>query len=986
VTKNGVGSVTLAGNNTYTGPTVVNNGTLALTGAYPSASVLTVSAGGALSLVNGSAAPIATPTLSLGAGTGTATLSLELAAPGSNDAINVSGSATVANTIRFDISALGGFAPGNYTLLSAAGGGLNGSAVYQVGAFPSGFGYNLIPSANTVLLDVFAITPTSGPIFFTGSGSTSWASLSGGNSQTFASDLAGTTPSVGTPNSTNTVNFSSTAASVVGPTVTTTLDGNHTINDLVFNANTQSGTVTAVQIQPGNSPGNTLTISPASATAGINLQTGAPAQVAISAPVALGANQTWTVADATSTLTVSGALSGTATLTKAGAGIVRFANTNFAGYSGGIAVAAGTLQLDAATAAITVPNVISGPGVVTKTGANTLTLSGANTFAGGLTLAEGTLNINSATAAGTGTFTIAGGTLGNTSGAAVTFTNNNPQEWTGNFTKTGDTTDLGTGGVSFAADRTVTVSANSLIVGGAISGGTAGLTKAGAGVLALNNAANVYSGPTSVTGGVLAVTTLASNGSPSSIGTGTTVNINNATLRYTGSASAATNRNTVLTTAGTIDLANTTTDLTVELSGVISGAGSLTKVSSSTPVNNTSNLILSGNNTFTGNVTISNGNLTIRNSSALGTGTKTVTLTAGTSGAPSLRLDPGVGNVISLPSAISFITSFNGTNATNPNAFGSIDSRTGDNVIAGTFTLASGGGSTALYVAAGSSLTLTGGLSPNTTARFLDLRGEGTGLISGVIANGSTTNTLGVTRSGGGVWTLTGNNTYSVGTTISSGMLLVANSAGSGTGTGAVNVNGTGATNARGVLGGTGSVAGLVNVNVTSGVLGGMVRAGNADGVGTLTLAGGLNIASGGRIGVQLLDGSTFAAPNTGGSTLGTLPNTTSNNFLNITGGTTTLSSGTVIAVDATGVSFAPEQSYSFLVGQGAGAQNLSITDPGQFVLSGFSLSPSAVSFTANNAGNMYLNLTFPIPEPGTAGVVAAAGLLLLRRTRRRAR
>ena len=64
---------------------------------------------------------------------------------------------------------------------------------------------------------------------------------------------------------------------------------------------------------------------------------------------------------------------------------------------------------------------------------------------------------------------------------------------------------LGTGTVALgAATRQVTVNASTLTVGGVISGtnSAAGLTKAGTGTLSLD-AANTYTGVTTVSGGVL---------------------------------------------------------------------------------------------------------------------------------------------------------------------------------------------------------------------------------------------------------------------------------------------------------------------------------------------------------------------------------------------------------------------------------------------------------------------------------------------------
>ncbi len=74
---------------------------------------------------------------------------------------------------------------------------------------------------------------------------------------------------------------------------------------------------------------HTLTIIPGAPTAGITVSAGAPGPLthAIASNVALGAPQTWTVADADRTLVVGGNVSGNFALTKAGHGVLSLEGT-----------------------------------------------------------------------------------------------------------------------------------------------------------------------------------------------------------------------------------------------------------------------------------------------------------------------------------------------------------------------------------------------------------------------------------------------------------------------------------------------------------------------------------------------------------------------------------------------------------------------------------------------------------------------------------
>jgi len=123
------GTLVLAGNNTYTGPTTVSNGTLLVNGSINTGAV-TVAAAGTLGgngtiqgpvTINGTLAPRSSP--------GTLTISnhLVLAPTATNafalgstsDRVNISGTLTLAGTLN--ITDAGGFCPGTYTIITYTG-------------------------------------------------------------------------------------------------------------------------------------------------------------------------------------------------------------------------------------------------------------------------------------------------------------------------------------------------------------------------------------------------------------------------------------------------------------------------------------------------------------------------------------------------------------------------------------------------------------------------------------------------------------------------------------------------------------------------------------------------------------------------------------------------------------------------------------------------------------------------------------------------
>jgi autotransporter-associated beta strand protein len=133
-------------------------------------------------------------------------------------------------------------------------------------------------------------------------------------------------------------------------------------------------------------------------------------------------------------------------------------------------------------------------------------------------------------------------------------------------------------------------------------------------------------------------------------------------------------------------------------------------------------------------------------------------------------------------------------------------------------------------------------------------------------------------KSGKGRLDLTGASTYSGGTTVSAGTLLVDNTSGSGTGTGAVNVN-------SGALGGNGTITGAVTIGKGAAGNGAFLTPGQSTNrPGTLTILSALTFNSDGFFnvglgkssvigkvvanGVTITSGANFALFNTRGFTV----------------------------------------------------------------------------------------------------------------------
>lgn len=471
----------------------------------------------------------------------------------------------------------------------------------------------------------------------------------------------------------------------------------------------------------------------------------------ISADIRMGADRTFDVSDVDGgsgvDLLVSGVIghnNGVAWgyVTKTGAGTMKVTGVN---GLGGMTVSAGRLVLEDAgigdlqstgltnnaaleygvtTGSRTTGASIGGSGSLTKTGAGTLVLTAESSYTGGTIVDAGVLSVAGGSGRGRirGALTVnANGTVditGDGSGlgyqdqiSAVainggTITSAGAQHiWniSGGITMTGGTLQSNNGvsdpnGPQLAWNRTSVItiaSASSAVIGGRVwmradngysgisfnvedgaaasdllvsaavteASGGMGITKSGAGTMALTGV-NSYSGVTTLSGGVVNAATFANNGTTSSLGVGTGDTDGNSigllfrggTLQYTGSTAQSTNRSIRVSTEGggaTIDASGSNPDATLTFSAASStnflenpGNRTVTFTGNNTG-NNTFAMaiievgstavvksgagtwVLSGNSSYTGGTTINGGVLRVGSGSALGAAGSAVTVSAG---------------------------------------------------------------------------------------------------------------------------------------------------------------------------------------------------------------------------------------------------------------------------------------------------------------------------------------------------------------------
>ena len=831
LTNNG-GVLILSGNDTYTGGTVIQSGTLKLNsaGAFPG-NALTVNGG--IFDQNGNAITVTTLT---GTG-GTITNAGLMVNNGGNFAGVIAGTGALTNN-------------GGVLILS-------GTNTYTGGT---------VIQSGTLQLNVARALPANTAVTVAGSGTLSvqQAWQNGGTITLAGGVLAGSTVTnaalitgnglisaalannglLRATNGTLTVtgNFSGTGTNFVGSTGTLTLNSANTFTGLtaIDGGQLVVGNVNAVQFG---------TISNTTATSGIAFAVNRAnfgglagtgdfelANGAAGVALSVGANNIDS--------TYSGVLSGNGSLTKTGTGTLMLSGIN--DYSGGTVVNVGTLAVQ--------ENSAFGSGTITNTATVELNGSAPLTVANNLVLNNGTVVVASG----------AGGSVWN---GGVTLLNANVMNTPGSITLngvisgTGSLTKLGAGDLiltnanTFAGTTTINaghvVVSNQNALQNSTVTDTAGGVRLAAGIAGFNFgglAGNQNFALTNADGEAIALT----------------VGANGATTVYSG----------VLSEAGLL-IKNGTGTLTISANNTYSGGTILSNGWLALGHNNalgTSNLTMAGGTvTITGTRFITNA-VTLASDGTFDTAGNSLTLRGVIAGANDLIKTGGgtltflgtntySGATVINAGAIVLAQAGGLTNSTvTPNVNGGLLFSNATSFIVGGLA---GAGNVTLQNAAGAAVELIVG-------------NNGASTVYGGVLSGSGA----LTKIGGGKLELTNANLYTGSTIVNAGTLAINNSFASST----ITVNG-------GALGGTGTIAGAVSVNA-----GGTLAPGNSIGLqhmGTLTLNAGsiLNFqfqpnAPGSLNDQIVVDGASGLTINDGGFNLltatGTNPNDNSQRFTDI--------------------------------------------------------------------------------------------------------
>jgi len=637
---------------------------------------------------------------------------------------------------------------------------------------------------------------------------------------------------------------------------------------------------------------------------------------------------------------------------------------------------------------------ISGAGAL-MLNSGTLTLTGSNSYSGGVTVTGGALQVNNANALGTGTLTINSGASGmyvNTSGTVANsmsvpsgFTINN--SGSNNLTLTGNLV----GGANLqntTASGTITLTGSNLLtsqyypnlgtyrIGSnyAAGGATWRLSAAGCNLILLPgvnfasglapNATNVSigmdtSGSAQFTGGFWPVATYSVNTVAGSQLTFNCTLYQSGTMNKTGAGTTILNSNysavqAFVVSGGVLQVSNTTPIQTSASYGTTLDGGTLQYAAASGTTSRPLTITANG-----GALDASGSGLIAYSSTAAvlytGSGNRTLTLTGTNTGANTLAAaiaDSGTGTVALVKSgAGTWVLSGSNGYSGGTQLNGGVLNLGSANAVGATGTISFGGGT--LQFSAANTTDYSSGFSTATGQAFnIDTNGQSVTLASALSSSGGT-----LTKLGAGTLTLTGSNSYTGATTVSTGTLALGPSAV------------LSATSASLTLGG-----GALDLGTTSQTVGAVsLTAAAASGAATL-----LN---------GTLSGTSFAVSNASGTAV-LSANLAGSGALTMSGagtlwlsGSSTFSGGVTVNAGALQVNNANALGTGTLtIAGGAGALHFNLPTSGTVANSIVANTATSLYLDASNnltlAGNIVpnSNISFYPNTPATSGTITFTG------------
>ena len=681
----------------------------------------------------------ASTVLTINAGTGKATLggtvsNISTLAINSKSALSaVSGAIGGATLVSYNTAT-------GYTGLSGAAGVLNlsgtntytGGTTVTGGTLQAGSTTAFGASASAITVNTDAALDLNGKTLTNTNALTlNGSGVSSGGALTNSSSTAVTYSGLITLGSAATINASSgnivisNTGTITGATYGLTLTGTNTASSIASIIGTTSGTLT-------KSGTGTWTVSGANTYTGLTTISAGTLKLGAAGGgtnTPLGTTGAGTTVSDGATLDLNGYTLGTSEaliLNGAGqssAGALTNSSATTSTYIGAITLGSNS-SIGGSNGNITASGIIGGAFALTKIGTDTLTLSGVNTYSGGTTISAGTLVAStSASSLGSGPVTL--------------------------------------GAASGSSNATLQVATNNLTFSNPIvlSSGTSG-------TLTIGNTGTAIS--TTFSGGVTGTNNLViSAGATTGTITFTTGSINNiGTITNSGSGSGTTTISAAVGSNVTgITQASSTSALTI--------SGAITPNASGTTFTNsgTAALTLSGGISGTGNVTFNNnssGTTTVSTTSINNTGT----ITNSGSGTGTTTISATVGSNVTGITQSSSTSALAISGAITPNVSGSTFINSGTS----TLTLSGGisGTGNVIFNNNSSGTTTASGTSINNTGTITNSgSGSGATTISAVVGS----NVTGVIQNGSSPLILSGTNTFTGSTTITTGTLKAASAA-----------------------------------------------------------------------------------------------------------------------------------------------------------------------------------------------------------------